>query len=143
MDFFIRAALMVAGLLASATLSRTSLVRTPWAHSSTIGSMLLLDPFDAPSGVEVVSRRPAWRVRADDGQILWAFLEFHEGRPIVTGYAQSEVRSIRRETQGAGAFAGLTTGAVIGGAFGGPTGALIGGLVGAFLLGNNNGSGSK
>lgn len=40
-----------------------------------MATMLLLDALDEPSGRELVTQRPAWRVRLETEQESWAFVE--------------------------------------------------------------------
>lgn len=101
--------------------------------------MELLDAFHEPSGREVVTQRPTWRVRLADGRVRWAFIEQRGGRLLVTGYAQYQVERVRPSRQpAAGAVVGASAGALLGAALGGPAGALIGGIIGAVLVGSGS-----
>lgn len=106
--------------------------------------MKLLDPLDEPSGRELVTQRPAWRVRLSDERVLWAFVEERDGQLWVTGYPSHRVeRAQPARNPAAGAVVGLGAGALIGGALGGPGGAIIGGLIGAVLVGSGTNSGRR
>ena len=97
--------------------------------------MQLLDAFDEPSGRELVTQRPAWRIRLANGRVRWAFIEQRGGRLWVTGYPQYQVERVRPTRQpAAGAIVGAGTGALIGAALGGPAGAVVGGIIGAVLV---------
>lgn len=96
--------------------------------------MRLLDLPENPSGREQVTQRPAWRVQLDDGRVLWAFIEQHNGQLFVTGYPMYAVDTVQPATQpGAGFLVGAGAGALLGAALGGPGGAVLGGIVGALL----------
>lgn len=96
--------------------------------------MELLDPLHQPAGTEQLTQRPAWRVRMDDGQVRWAYIEERAGQVWIAGYPRYPVEFRRRKPDpAAGAVVGTGAGIVIGGALGGPPGAIIGGLLGLLL----------
>lgn len=98
--------------------------------------MVVLDDIHAPSGRELVTNRPAWRVRVADDRVVWAFVEVRNGQIWITGYPRYGVERARPAPNPVGgAVVGAGAGALIGGALGGPPGALVGGLVGLLFGG--------
>lgn len=107
--------------------------------------MVLLDPIQTPSGRERITRRPAWRLRLNDGRIVWAFAEpMGNGRVRITGYPSHPVdRAQSQPADGAKVIAGAGAGALIGGALAGPQGAVVGGLLGALFGIGGSGRGAS
>ena len=100
---------------------------------------LLLDPINAPSGVEVRTGSPAWRIRDQTtGRVRWAFVRQEaDGSVGLVGWPQGHVNRVRPGS-GPTAVVGAGAGAMIGGAIGGPAGAVIGGIIGLLLGANSN-----
>lgn len=99
-----------------------------------MSQLYLVDSFDKPSGIERFTNRPAWRVRNEDGEILWAFLVKQGNRIHVLGYPTHPVIFVgENKDPAAGPIAVGGIGAIIGGVLGGPPGALLGGIIGAIL----------
>lgn len=108
-----------------------------------MATMLLLDALDEPSGRELVTQRPAWRVRLETEQESWAFVEQQGNQLLITGYPTYQVEPVAAARQpAAGAIVGAGAGALLGGALGGPAGALIGGFIGMILVASGS-AGSK
>jgi hypothetical protein len=106
--------------------------------------MRLLDASDDPSGRELVTQRPAWRVQFTDDRVLWAFVEVRAGRIWITGYPLHQVERIRSAKQpAAGAVVGLGAGALVGAALGGAPGAIVGGIIGAVLAASGSDPGTR
>lgn len=105
--------------------------------------MVLLDDFNAPGGLEQVTKRPVWRVRMDDGRVLWAYVQERNGKIWISGYPRYQVDAHHRKPEpAAGLVVGAGAGALIGGALGGPPGALVGGILGA-LFGAGGGTSGR
>lgn len=94
--------------------------------------MVLLDPIGEPGGVETTTRRPVWRVRDEDGLVLWAYVEVRSTGPLITGYAKHEVRP-HPEAGHAGAMLGAVLGLMVGYWMGGWFGALMGCVYGVMV----------
>jgi hypothetical protein len=93
--------------------------------------MNLLDDIRAPSGREMVTLRPAWRVQRDDGAVVWAFVFERDGKLWISGYPSNPVQFVVRQPNTvAGALVGAGAGAAVGAALGGPPGAIVGGVSG-------------
>lgn len=97
--------------------------------------IVVVDPFDRPSGRHRPSGGPAWRVRRE-GALRWAALKREDDRIRVTAYFDEGDVVHNEGTNAGGAAAGAGMGAMLGGALGGPLGLFVGMLFGALLGGN-------
>lgn len=97
--------------------------------------MDVIDPFDSPSGKEVGTQRPVWKVRLPDGQIWWAYLQRAGRQLTIVGYSRGQIIETAQTSRStAGAIVGAGAGALLGAAIGGGPGAMIGGVIGAVLF---------
>ena len=93
----------------------------------------ILDPISNPSGREIDTNLPVWRVELNDFRVLWAFVEADSaGHFWVTGYP-SKCQRVQRGDPIAGFIVGASAGAILGGSRGDIIGLVVGAAIGGFL----------
>jgi len=102
--------------------------------------MRLVDPIGRPGGREYVTQRPVWRVRRDDGVVVWAYIEHNNGANYLRGYPHYGVHVVHHNDTAGPAIAGAGAGALIGAAVGGPMGAVVGAVLGGLFGGAAGGN---